>query len=71
MSKKDRSIEIDEDLGFLRKEWHFQRIGVAFMGVFVMAALLLSGEFDAGELRAARALLRRPSPAGLKATGGL
>jgi hypothetical protein len=40
MSKKGRSIEIDEDLRFQRKEWIFQRIGVACMGVFVMAALL-------------------------------
>lgn len=40
MSKKDRSIEIDEDLGFQRKEWLFQRIGVVFVGVFVIAALL-------------------------------
>ena len=40
MSKKNRSIELDEDLQFQRKEWLFQRIGVVFMGVFVIAALL-------------------------------
>jgi hypothetical protein len=39
MSKKGRSIEIEEDLQFQRKEWLFQRIGVVFMGVFVVAAL--------------------------------
>lgn len=39
---------------------------------FVSAALVLSGEFDAGELRAARSLLfRRPARAGLGAPGGL
>jgi hypothetical protein len=40
MSKKGRSIEIEEDLQFQRKEWIFQRIGVAFVGIFVIAALL-------------------------------
>jgi hypothetical protein len=39
MSKKNRSIELDEDLQFQRKEWLFQRIGVGFMCVFVIAAL--------------------------------
>ncbi len=40
MSKKDRSLDIEEDLQFQRKEWIFQRIGVAFVGVFVVAAML-------------------------------
>jgi hypothetical protein len=40
MSKKARTIEIEEDLHFQRKEWIFQRIGVAVVGVFVLAALL-------------------------------
>lgn len=40
MSKKGRSLEIDEDLQFQRKEWIFQRIGVTVMGIFVIAALL-------------------------------
>jgi hypothetical protein len=40
MSRKTRSIEIDEDLPFQRKEWFAQRIGIAFVGAFVIAALL-------------------------------
>ena len=40
MSKKARTLEIEEDLQFQRKEWIFQRIGVAAIGVFVLAALL-------------------------------
>ena len=40
VSRKARSIEIDEDLRFQRKEWIFQRIGVAVVGTFVIAAML-------------------------------
>jgi hypothetical protein len=40
MSRKPRSLEIDEDLNFQRKEWFFQRIGVALLFLFVLAALL-------------------------------
>jgi hypothetical protein len=40
MSKTNRSIEIEEDLQFQRKEWIWQRIGVAIVGAFVVAALL-------------------------------
>lgn len=39
MSKKGRSIEIDEDLQFQKKEWVFQRIGVVVIGIFVIAAM--------------------------------
>lgn len=34
------TLEIDEDLQFQRKEWFFQRIGVALLVLFVLAALL-------------------------------
>ena len=40
MSQKRRTLEIEEDLQFQRKEWLFQRIGVGFLFVFVLAALL-------------------------------
>lgn len=39
MSKK-RSIEIDEDLTFQRKEWFAQRVGITLLSLFVIAALL-------------------------------
>lgn len=39
MSRK-RSLEIDEDLHFQQKEWFFQRIGVALLFLFVLAAVL-------------------------------
>lgn len=35
-----RTIEIDEDLAFQRREWLSQRIGVVVLSVFVMAAFL-------------------------------
>ena len=31
MSRKTRSIEIDEDLAFQRKEWFWQRAGIALL----------------------------------------
>ena len=40
MSKKARTLEIDEDLGFQRREWLFQRIGVAILFVFIVGAAL-------------------------------
>ena len=40
MSDVPRSLEIDEDIAFQRKEWRFQRIGVAALFLFVLAALL-------------------------------
>lgn len=40
MSGKPRTLEIDEDLHFQQKEWFFQRIGVALLFLFVLAALL-------------------------------
>lgn len=39
MTKK-RTLEIDEDLAFQRREWFGQRIGIAILGLFVTAALL-------------------------------
>jgi len=39
VNKKRRSLEIDEDLNFQHKEWFFQRIGVALLFLFVLAAL--------------------------------
>jgi hypothetical protein len=40
MSKKQRTLEIDDDLGFQRKEWFAQRVGIGVMGLFVIAAML-------------------------------
>lgn len=40
MIPKQRALEIEEDLHFQRKEWFFQRIGVALLFLFVLAALL-------------------------------
>jgi hypothetical protein len=40
MSKAPRSLEIDEDVVFQRKEWIFQRIGLGALFLFVVAALL-------------------------------
>ena len=39
MSRK-RSLEIDEDLTFQKKEWRAQRIGVVALSLLVLAALL-------------------------------
>jgi hypothetical protein len=35
-----RTLEIDEDVAFQRKEWLAQRLGVALLFVFVLGALL-------------------------------
>jgi hypothetical protein len=40
VSRKERSIEIDEDLSFQRKEWFAQRVGIVVLSLFVLAALL-------------------------------
>ena len=40
MSKQPRTLDIDEDIHFQRKEWTFQRIGVAMLFLIVLAALL-------------------------------
>jgi len=37
---KKRTIEIDEDIAFQRREWFWQRIGVAVLALFVLGALL-------------------------------
>jgi hypothetical protein len=37
---KKRTLEIDEDLAFQRKEWFGQRVGIAVLALFVIAALL-------------------------------
>lgn len=39
MTKKD-ALEIEEDINFQRKEWTFQRFGVALLALFVLAAFL-------------------------------
>jgi len=44
---------------------------LAGAGLFVIAALLLSGEFTADEIGATRALLRRRPRTGLEASGEL
>jgi len=50
---KARSLEIDEDLQFQKKEWIFQRIGMVGLALFVLAALLgftgMGGPFSRGE----------------------
>jgi len=40
MSKKARTLEIDEDLGFQHREWLFQRIGIAVLLAFIVTAAL-------------------------------
>jgi hypothetical protein len=40
MSKTARTLEIEEDLNFQRKEWLGQRIGMALLFGFVVAAFL-------------------------------
>jgi hypothetical protein len=37
---KKRSLEIDEDIEFQRKEWFAQRVGIALLSLFVLGALL-------------------------------
>ena len=53
MSNKPRSLEIDEDVAFQQKEWKFQRIGLAALFLFVLAALLgltgMGGPLSHGE----------------------
>ena len=53
MSKKLRTLEIDEDLQFQQKEWRFQRVGIGFLSLFVLAALLgftgMGGPMSRGE----------------------
>ena len=48
-----RSLEIDEDVAFQRKEWRFQRVGLAALFLFVLAALLgltgMGGPLSRGE----------------------
>ena len=50
---KKRTLEIDEDVPFQKKEWFFQRIGMALLFLFVVAALLgftgLGGPASRGE----------------------
>jgi hypothetical protein len=40
VTKKQRTLDIDEDLNFQRKEWFGQRVGIALLAAFVIAALL-------------------------------
>ena len=53
MTKKARTLDIDEDLAFQKKEWFFQRIGMALLVLFVVAALLgftgVGGPLSRGE----------------------
>ena len=37
---KKRSLEIDEDIEFQRREWFAHRIGIALLTLFVLGALL-------------------------------
>ena len=51
---KKRTLQIDEDIDFQRKEWMVQRAGVALLSLFVLGALLgltgVSGPFVHGEV---------------------
>ena len=38
MNRKARTLEIEDDLQFQRKEWFFQRVGIAILSCFVIAA---------------------------------
>jgi hypothetical protein len=49
----DRSIQIEEDLTYQRREWRFERAGWAVMVVLLLAGLL--GLFGYGPLSRARA----------------
>lgn len=53
MSGKRRTLDIDEDIQFQQKEWFFQRIGIAVLFAFVIAALLgftgMGGPMSRGE----------------------
>jgi hypothetical protein len=40
MSKKTRTLEIEEDINFQQREWFFQRIGKVMLFLFVGAALV-------------------------------
>jgi hypothetical protein len=40
MSRKARTLEIDEDLAFQQREWFVQRIGTGMLFLFVGAAML-------------------------------
>lgn len=51
--KAGRTLEIDEDLSFQKREWLFQRIGLGVLFLFVLTALLgftgMGGPFSHGE----------------------
>ncbi len=53
MSRRARTLEIDEDIQFQQKEWFLQRIGFALLFAFVLAALLgftgMGGPMSRGE----------------------
>jgi hypothetical protein len=53
MTGKRRTLDIDEDIQFQQKEWFFQRIGIAVLFAFVIAALLgltgMGGPMSRGE----------------------
>lgn len=40
VSKKRRTLEIDDDVRFQTREWHAQRVGIVLVGLFVLAAVL-------------------------------
>jgi hypothetical protein len=40
VSRKARTIELEEDLAFQRKEWFWQRVGIVLLSLFVLAAVL-------------------------------
>ncbi len=53
MSRSARTLEVEEDLQFQKKEWFYQRIGMAGLAVFLVAALLgftgMGGAFSRGD----------------------
>lgn len=40
VTTKPRTIEIDEDIAFQRKEWFWQRVGITVLSLFIAAALV-------------------------------
>lgn len=54
MTRKARTLEIDEDVDFQRREWFWQRVGFGLLAVFVLAAALgvtgAGGVLSGGEI---------------------
>jgi hypothetical protein len=59
---KKRSLQIDEDITFQRREWMAQRVGIALLFVFVLGALLgltgVSGPLSQGDVSDSAGIVR-------------